>query len=481
MYNQNVKLVIKGKNIPVNQTLIFKVMFFLLIFLLFFIPHADPDFGWHYRCGYELIHLHQPCINNSFSYFLSDYKWANPTFLYDALLSITFDIGGFLALSFLGTLILSLMIFIIFKIMKGDILIKASLLILSTYLAWTTISLGFRSQFITLLFIFIEIWLFLNKKWKLLPLLFLIWANSHAGFFMGPIIFVFYLLDSIYKWLTKQIEKKELISTLTLFLISTLATFINPFGYKIYLEIYHHMQIPMNTIIAEWVPPNPIQIFIIIALSTAYILKHISSNDYKKWNIFFVLLLILSTYLAITARRNLPIFYYIFALISSFEFRNFRFSEKVRKNLIDVLLLFMFAGMLSFGAPNIYSTFMDIQIKKPFLENQLSFFDGKSGNIYNTYEWGGFLIWKLPNMKIFVDGRMPAWIWENNESPYTTWLKITQTQLGWEQTLNKYHTDYLLIANGTFLDLLLKEHAKDYNYQEVQRDEQGVIYEHKDY
>ncbi|PIR42831.1 hypothetical protein CO058_01870 [candidate division WWE3 bacterium CG_4_9_14_0_2_um_filter_35_11] len=82
-------------------------------------------------------------------------------------------------------------------------------------------------------------------------------------------------------------------------------------------------------------------------------------------------------------------------------------------------------------------------------------------------------------MKFFIDGRMPAWIGENGESPYTTWLKITQTQQDFEQTLNKYKTDYLLIANGTFLDLLLRENPAKYNYKEVQRDAQGVIYKYK--
>jgi len=61
-YNLNVKLVINNRNIKLNQDFIFMAMFFILVFLLFFLPHADPDFGWHYRCGYEFIHMQKPCV-----------------------------------------------------------------------------------------------------------------------------------------------------------------------------------------------------------------------------------------------------------------------------------------------------------------------------------------------------------------------------------------------------------------------------------
>jgi hypothetical protein len=32
-----------------------------------------------------------------------------------------------------------------------------------------------------------------------------------------------------------------------------------------------------------------------------------------------------------------------------------------------------------------------------------------SGNMLNDFDWGGFLIYQLPECKTFVDGRMPSW------------------------------------------------------------------------
>jgi hypothetical protein len=30
-----------------------------------------------------------------------------------------------------------------------------------------------------------------------------------------------------------------------------------------------------------------------------------------------------------------------------------------------------------------------------------------SGNIFNNYGWGGYLIWTIPEKKLFIDGRLP--------------------------------------------------------------------------
>jgi len=374
--------------------------------------------------------------------------------------------------------------------MRGPSIIKMMLLLIAIYLSWQTLALGFRSQLLTLLFLSIEIWILMNGAFKqklLLPILFLIWANTHAGFFIGPIVLGLYGIDIFYKWIIKEKNLTEVISAAALILISAAATLLNPFTYRIYLEVYNHMQIPMNTIIAEWVAPNGYQILIICLLSFAYIFKHFTSRNYKRYNIFLILLVLLTSYLAISARRNLPLFYFSFVIAISFEITKFKFPKKFSKSILDISLFSIYAPILILGVPNIFKT-LDFSKNqnnlcekgyKDFLCAQLDFFKDKSGNIYNTYEWGGYLIWKLPNMKVFVDGRMPAWIGEDNESPYTTWLKITQTQLGWKNTLDKYHTDYLLIANGTFLDLLLKDDPLKYNYVEKFRDQQGVIYEHK--
>jgi hypothetical protein len=99
------------------------------------------------------------------------------------------------------------------------------------------------------------------------------------------------------------------------------------------------------------------------------------------------------------------------------------------------------------------------------------------GNIFNRYEWGGFLIWQLPEYKVFVDGRMPAWPTPSGKSPYTIYLETLQTREGWQETLKDYHIDYILISPGTFMDLKLRPDPESLGWSEVYRDPVSVVYQ----
>lgn len=98
------------------------------------------------------------------------------------------------------------------------------------------------------------------------------------------------------------------------------------------------------------------------------------------------------------------------------------------------------------------------------------------GNVFSMYEWGGFLIWRKPKIKVFVDGQMPSWKDNQGKSPYQVFLEIIQTKDNWNKRLKALKTDYLLITTDSFLDLLLQKEAKKYGWQEEYRDDLAVIY-----
>jgi len=49
---------------------------------------------------------------------------------------------------------------------------------------------------------------------------------------------------------------------------------------------------------------------------------------------------------------------------------------------------------------------------------------GIEGDMFNEYDWGGYLIWKLPEYKTFVDGRMPSWRDDTGYSAFEEYLEI---------------------------------------------------------
>jgi hypothetical protein len=68
------------------------------------------------------------------------------------------------------------------------------------------------------------------------------------------------------------------------------------------------------------------------------------------------------------------------------------------------------------------------------------------GNMFNTYEWGGYLIWELwPQYKVFIDGRADMYGAETVQE----YEQVFKLQTGWQEELKKRKIEWILIhADG---------------------------------
>lgn len=459
------------------------ILFLISVFFFSFLPIKDPDFGWHYRCGQGLLTKKNLCLKNTFSYFLPDYQSANPHFLYDITLAFVYNHFGFNGLSISYSLLMLLMAYLFVNLTSFSYLGTVSFYLLF-FLSWTVFGLGLRSQIVSYIFFLLTLFILekSEKKTKLvflLPLVFLIWVNSHIGFFLGPIIFSFYIVEKLVK---NKFSFSLIKIPLLIFSASLIITLINPFGYRVYLEILNHLTSPMNKMIAEWVPPNWEQTILIICLTVLAVFLFIKN---KSMSIFQILLLLFFSLLALIGRRNLAFFYtsFFYLLLKNKSIKNIN-TTLLLNNLSLILFPLLISTILFFLIINFSQTVNFNSSWNRYCSEGASVYPCQaikdysqlSGNVYAMYEWGGFLIWQKPNIKVFADGRMPAWKDKNGRSPYQVFLDIIQTQPGWNEKLNQLKTDYLLITNGTFLDLLLKNDPKKYGWQEEYRDNNTVIY-----
>lgn len=452
---------------------IITLLAFLFIFLYGFTPTRDPDFGWHYRCGKEIITKHQLCTANQFSYYLPNYHSYYPSFGYDFLLAVTYDRFGFFGVSFVNGLLFVLSAIILWRLFRGPVWLKTLIVFLILFLSDVVFGMGLRSQIVTFLFFILSIYILKKSADKprllyFLPFLFIVWANTHIGFFLGPVLYTLFVIDSL-------IKKRSV--NWRLYFLSLAATLINPFGINAYLEIINHASSPLGTMIAEWVPPD-IYVQILIAFTALAITSYMFFR--RKFSVFAILSLIIFGYLAFTARRNLPLYYVTFFIILFEQFPVFsRLPE-----LPEITLPILFSVTL-------FLTYIQIPKTLTFDNNWSNYcrslgtnfpcqpiakYKSLAGNIFASYEWGGFLIWKLPQAKVFIDGRMPAWKAEDGRSPYAVYLDILQTKPGWNEKLNMYKTDYIFMYPDTFIDVVLRPNPKIFGWDEVYRDDQAVIF-----
>lgn len=449
------------------------ILFLLGSFFLLLLPPMDPDLGWQLRCGELILKGQGFCTQNQFSVLMSGYQWPNHHWLYQVLLFSIWQKFGLWGLSLFNAFLVSLIFFIFHQTIKNLHLEKKWAIILILFLTWGVFSWGIRSQLFGLFYFTLILFILLQEKIKLkyyLPLIFLLWANTHGSVVLGLAFLFLYSL--------KNLQEKTTIFILSL---SLLATLINPHGFKIFQVAWQHLSgVRLEKLIAEWVPPNLLN-WSLVFLGGFFLL---SLSHKTLWPAIASF-----TFLTLKARRNLPLFFIFFfpLFLNNSSLKNWLKpwlkKQVLRKSLLILTCLaFLFYG-LHHQLPQTLKTNSSLNnycqnstLNYPcqavnFLKTQ-----SEKGPLFNRYEWGGFLIWQLPEYKVFVDGRMPAWPTSSGKSPYTIYLETLQAQSGWQETLKQYNINWILISPETFMDLKLKPHPGEFGWQEVYRDPISVIY-----
>lgn len=453
------------------------ILFLLTVFFLAFLPVRDTDFGWHYRCGKELITQGKLCISNDYSYYLPAYKAYYPSFIFDALNAFVYDRAGFIGVSAIGSLVIVLAGLLFVSISRCVLIMRMAMFMVVYILSAVVFNLGLRSQIFSYTFVLLIIWI-LEKSQKnnrylfIIPVLFIVWVNTHIGFFTGLFVLGAFTFERLIR---DGVRSRTALKYIVITGISILTTLLNPFGWKVYLEIVRHIQSPLGSMIAEWVPPD-ITTNAILCIAAAAI---IGLMIYKKnIRIFPLILIIFFLVLAMTSRRSIP----FFLTVVSIEF--LRMISKWKLALPYEITIPLFSAVAV--------CVMVIQTPKTFEMADWTNYCTKGithypcetmkqmnklhGNVFANYEWGGFLIWQMPKNKIFVDGRMPAWSDVAGVSPYKTYLSIIQTQPGWNEFLKAQKTDYILISPNTFLDAELVSNGRQHGWTESFRNEYIVLY-----
>jgi len=95
------------------------------------------------------------------------------------------------------------------------------------------------------------------------------------------------------------------------------------------------------------------------------------------------------------------------------------------------------------------------------------------GKMFNTYNWGGYLIWSLyPETPVFVDGRTD--LYALNGRVLDDYVQIHLVRLGWQDLLASYGIGHAVTEREGPLGLML---AQTEGWELVYQDDLAVIYE----
>ena len=418
-----------------------------IIYLVVALLRLDPDFGWHLQAG-NYFWIHGLPKTDIFTYTASNFPWVDHEWLSDVLLARLYNVGGYSLLCGLYAGLWTLSLWLVGRRAHGVVVLLAAL----ATLPFT----GVRAVTWSVLGLALLICLIQAKRqrfWVLIPLLFLTWANVHGGFIAG----LFYgVYDAIRRrsWLL-----------IGLVAVGAFLTLVNPYGLGLYTEVWRTISdTSLHSTIDEW------SSFSMPWITLPYIflwLVGIVLVSAKKWrnhwrNLFGMDVLFFVA--SVSSMRNIVLFVIVSLEPTSQRIHSILATipsklDRPRQRFVITMATLLSLAVLAIVVGAFWGVSLDREPLYP--RNAVAYLRQHpcEGNIFNHYDYGGYLIWKLPNQKVYIDGRMPSWQLGNHKyfNEYSEILKSAHKR---EAQFAKYNVKCVIMSKkeSGFIDDLKKQH-----------------------
>jgi len=465
------------------------------LFLLALRPIESFDTFWQLQSGKYLWQTGAFLTRDTFS-LATDLFRMEHCWLHDLILYACYTVGGFIGLGLLKPLVIaacgSLLLWWSHRNSQPKLL---SLPVLLLCLAASSDSWLVRPQLWTFLFgALYLVLLYLGREygwrsWICLVPVMLLWANLHAACIFGFALLAAFGVGELWRLWTREISWRSFGSFIIVALLTFAASFVNPYGWRIPLGQLsaHFDQTKVLTGEAasgllgnmEWLPPTWEQV------SLFYLVMAIWGTTVL-WRLF---------------RRRLDVAELVFFL----GFSYMGFSQIRHTTLVALMAGFFLPGALQSVLPNsLLRSFQRQRLASLLgvvvLVTMIAWtgFQGRlgvglaadtfpvaatdfvtrnkpAGNLYNAYDWGGYLMWRLyPDYLVFVDGRSTSPHYFDASS------QIENRWAGWQSTLDDENVN-LIITRTCFYDTggpqnLIDGLARDARWALVFQDEVAVVY-----
>lgn len=447
-----------------NKFIFLGVAVIAIIFFLKGQVSLDPDFGWHVRLGEYILKYGIPKVD-PFSYTMPSFPFVDHEWLTNIFFAKLFMFFGKTGLALVNTflIILALFISLFRRDVRSDIGIyikdaKDIFYIFGIPLVLSVAVLipfsGIRAQVQSWLWLAILLNVILNPKtlgrWGfLLPLFFMFWANLHGSFGAGIVSLGLVIV-------LKAIRKKKInIYEIRLLIVSILATLINPYGIRLWLELWQTISdYSLHFRVREW---SPIFLyfnlpFLVYFLYTFILIWKYKEKKLEEFSLYIVFLL-----LSILSIRHIPSLIIVslpITLKATTSLYHKFLSQKYTTRYFTMTTLLALLAIYIIFIVNLLS-----EIKLSILISENNYYpvhavkflreNPTQGQVFAEYSWGGYLIWKIPEKKVFIDGRMPSWRWNANIPTESNWamedfVSIFKNTSSFDNLVKKYGIDTIL-------------------------------------
>ncbi len=512
---------------------------FLGVFAMAARISVDTDTWWHLRAGQWIVENRAVPLQDPFSYTRFGEPWYYPGWLVEVPMHAIYQALGPGGLNLWTAAMVTLTFWFVWKTLSGGEFLRAFVIILAT--ATSGVYWAARPYLMTFLLTAVFLWILedvgkqqsahsqenveetsaqkeirkaiagrsnlirdisTTKLW-LLPLLMVVWANSHGGFAVGFILWGIYFVGEIWMWFWARLDIRQqaandgsrseagfrrVISLFIIGLLMLLAVCFNPSGPMMMLYPFKTVGIEvLQQFIQEWQPPNfhnrqvlPFLVLLLLTISALGVSK-------KRISLADFLLLSGFTYLSLIAGRNIALFAVVAPMVLTRHATPFLQETGTRlgdrrspqtpartsqwQSTLNWILLGIFIIAVALKSSLVITEESHAEhFAETLPVDAVSFLQAAQppGNLFNSYNWGAYLLWALPEYPVFVDGRTDLY----GDELIGQWIQVVQADDSWQDVLEEWDIGVILLEPLRPVVTQLE----DQGWQLLYEDEISVVY-----
>ncbi len=467
---------------------------FIAIFVMAVRLPADTDTWWHLRSGQYIVETRSIPTTDPFSHTRGSQAWFDQSWLAQIFWYGLYALGGWIALSLGLAVLVTLAFWLVWQVTPGNLYIRAFSIILGA--VTSAVIWAARPQMISFLLTALVLWLLERYKrtgWRgiyAMPLITLLWANIHGGYAIAFMLVAVYLVGDTFNHLTGHqdgplLAWSQLARLIVIAAVSFAVVAINPNGWQMWVYPFRTVGIGvLRDYIQEWRSPD-----FHLAMTwpfVAMLVLTLAAMGRTPRRVDWTALAMVGTWAvwSLFAWRNVGLYGLltvpVLAGCATAAWGQYLpsgdispLSQRRAFNLLNWLLLavIILAAAVRIAVTLSPQAYLAAE-EKSLPAGAVRFIQAEkpAGPLFNSYNWGGYLIFKLwPAYPVYIDGRTDLY----DDAFIRRYVDVTVANDGWRQTLDDDGINLVLIENNSVLDKFLRISSA---WQEVYRDKMAVIF-----
>jgi hypothetical protein len=461
--------------VELSSSRLCECILFLCLLFLGFRNFDDADGWWHLKTGEQISTTGSIPQTDIYSATKGSATWVTHEWLTQTLMYALYQVGGFGLITVTFCMFSTVGFWIAYLRCPGRPFLAAIPLMVGV--ATAAPMLGARPQVISILLV--SIFIAIQRRyierldtralWMLIALM-VLWVNSHGAFVLGPLLILLQMTGLILDhWFgfERSVPIPRTLRQLGLVFLASIAVIpLNPSGLK--LLFYGVDTLSRRTeqlYLADWASPNfhllRFQLFAVLILA-GLILASLRRERIRPSE---CLLFGAFAFLGMQSVRHIPIFVivaipilvtHLHALLNEAGLLNAD-PDRARGSVSRVNLAILVLAVGLMGQRIVSMTKEEtLAEQRLFPKAAVDFITQQNlkGPLFNLYEWGGYIIWRLhPEMKVYIDGRPEIY----GDRYVQEYVDSYFGRRKWREPLERDHIQTVLIEPDAPLASLLRE------------------------